>query len=206
MIRGIIINVLEGVIKRFTASGRPDETISDREYFQHYGYTSRPKAGAEIIIIREGGHFVAVASDDRRYRISLADGEVALYTDEGDKIHLKRNRIIEIVGGEKIIATTKVAEITASTSATITSPQVTVVASSQVTITSPLVQISKNVTIGGTLEVTGEITGLASVTAAVNVADAGGAKTMAAMRGTFDGHTHAHPADGITIPAPTGKM
>ena len=78
MIRGIVISVLEGVIKRFSASGRPDETISDREYFQHYGYTSHPKAGAEIIIIREGGHFVAVASDDRRYRIALEEGEVAL--------------------------------------------------------------------------------------------------------------------------------
>ncbi len=54
MIRGIIQSVFEGVIKRFTASGRADETITDREYFQHYGFTSRPLAGAEAIIIREG--------------------------------------------------------------------------------------------------------------------------------------------------------
>lgn len=94
MIRGIIVSIAEGVIKRFTASGRSDETISDREYFQHYGYTSRPKAGAEIIIIREGGHFVAVASDDRRYRIAMADGEVSLYDDLGQKIHLTRTGIV----------------------------------------------------------------------------------------------------------------
>lgn len=93
MIRGIVISVLEGVIKRFSASGRSDETISDREYIQHYGYTSRPKAGAEIIIIREGGHFIAVASDDRRYRIAMEEGECSLYDDLGQKVHLTRTGI-----------------------------------------------------------------------------------------------------------------
>jgi phage baseplate assembly protein V len=190
MIRGVVKSVLEGVIKRFSASGRSDETITDREYFQHYGYTSRPKAGAEIIIIREGGHFVAVASDDRRYRISLEEGEVALYDDLGQKVHLTRSGI----------------NVTSPLKITATAPNVDIVASVQVSITSPLVQISDNVTIGGTLEVTGEVTGLASITAAVNVSDAGGAKTMSGMRQTFDNHTHAHPADGVTIPAPTGKM
>ncbi len=52
MIRGIIKSVAEGVIKRFTASGRPDETITNREYFQHYGFSSVPLAGAEAILIR----------------------------------------------------------------------------------------------------------------------------------------------------------
>lgn len=34
---------------------------------------------------------------DRRYRLkALAEGEVAIYTDEGDKIHFKRGRIIDI--------------------------------------------------------------------------------------------------------------
>lgn len=98
MIRGFVKSVVEGVIKRFSAYGRPDaldgrEEIDNREYFQHYGYTSRPKAGAEIIIIREGGHFIAVASDDRRYRIALEEGEVSLYDDLGQKVHLTRDGI-----------------------------------------------------------------------------------------------------------------
>ncbi|PKN05561.1 MAG: hypothetical protein CVU74_01140 [Deltaproteobacteria bacterium HGW-Deltaproteobacteria-9] len=102
MIRGIVTSVTEGLIKLFTASGRTDESFEDREYFQHYGFTSRPKEGAEIIMIREGNHIVAIASDDRRYRIALEDGEVAIYTDEGDKIHLKRDRKIEIVSGAEV--------------------------------------------------------------------------------------------------------
>lgn len=195
MIRGIVKSVVEGVVKRFSAFGRPDETIDNREYFQHYGYTSRPKAGAEIIIIREGGHFVAVASDDRRYRIALEEGEVALYTDEGDKVHLKRGRIIEIVGGEKIVATTKVAEVTAAISMTVTSPEVTVVATAKVTMTTPLLEVSGSITSGG------------NITAAGNIADANGTKTMAGMRQVYDGHTHPeNGTGGGTTSAPNEGM
>ncbi|MBN2570416.1 MAG: phage baseplate assembly protein, partial [Deltaproteobacteria bacterium] len=130
MIRGKIQEVIEGVIKRFTASGRPGETITNRECFQHYGFTSRPLEGAEAIIIKEGNHIIMIASDDRRYRIALEEGEVALYTDEGDKIHLKRDRTIEIVSGNKLVATvdnevditTKMAVVTASTSCQVNSP------------------------------------------------------------------------------------
>jgi len=141
MIRGIVISVLEGLIKRFSASGRAGETISDREYFQHYGFTSRPHPGAEAIIIKEGNHFIMLASDDRRYRIGLEEGEVALYTDEGDKVHLKRGRIIEIIGGEQITATTKVAQIAAATSTTVTSPAVTVAASASCQVDSPAINL-----------------------------------------------------------------
>lgn len=70
------------------------------ELFQHYGFTSGPLAGAEYIAIPVGGnsnHVVVVASEDARYRLSVKDGEVAIYTDEGDHIHLKRGRLIEVV-------------------------------------------------------------------------------------------------------------
>lgn len=96
MIRSIISGVKEGVIKRFGGSGRPGETFADREYFQHYGFTSRPLAGAEGILLKQGNNIILIASDDRRYRIEAADGEVALYTDEGDHIHMKRGRVVEI--------------------------------------------------------------------------------------------------------------
>jgi phage gp45-like len=42
-------------------------------------------------------HGVVIVVADRRYRLqALAAGEVAIYTDEGDKIHFKRGRIIDI--------------------------------------------------------------------------------------------------------------
>lgn len=180
MIRGIVQSCVEGIIKRLSAYGRPGETISDREYFQHYGYTSRPKPGAEVIIIREGGHFLAIASDDRRYRIAMEEGEVALYTDEGDKIHLKRGRIIDIVGGEQVNVTTKVATVTASISATITAPQVI--------LDTPSVLCTGDVTVGGNITATGE------------VYDQGGIKSMSGMRLVFNNHGHgSSPGPNVSM-------
>ena len=109
MIRSIITSVAEGAIKRFSGTGRKNETFTDREYFQHYGFTSRPLAGAEAIVLKKGNNVIVVASDDRRYRLALEDGEVGLYTDEGDSIHLKRGNEIRVTTEKLIIdAGTKV--------------------------------------------------------------------------------------------------
>lgn len=108
-IRTVISSVTEGLVKRFAGSGRPGESFTDREYFQHYGYTSRPLAGAEGILLKQDNNIILIASDDRRYRVTLAKGEVALYTDEGDHIHMKRGRLVEINTRElKIMASQKV--------------------------------------------------------------------------------------------------
>jgi len=104
IIRRVVISALrEGVIKRCDASGIAGEQFLDRESFQHYGVASSPLPGGEGIMIGIGNVFYLIAEDDRRYRISLANGEVALYTDEGDKIHLQRGKIIEIKGQSKVI-------------------------------------------------------------------------------------------------------
>lgn len=142
MVRGIVKSITEGKIKKVSASGRSEETFDDREYFQHYGFTSRPLKDGELILIREGNHIVAIASDDRRYRIAVEDGEVALYTDEGDKIHFKRGKEIEIVCGNKLTATvdndveitTKRAKISASEKCEIISPDIKLTSDSTVEI------------------------------------------------------------------------
>ena len=108
-VRGIITAVAEGAIKRFGATGRSGETFASREMFQHYGFSSSPPAGAEAILIRSGNHIVSVAEDDRRCRIDVAGGEVAIYSDEGDFVHLKRGRVVEIVTETLVVkASTKV--------------------------------------------------------------------------------------------------
>ena len=52
--------------------------------------------------IVQGCMSMLIADDDRRYRIDLADGEVALYTDEGDYIHLKRDGVIAVKAGSRV--------------------------------------------------------------------------------------------------------
>lgn len=211
MIRGIVKSVVKGVIQRISATIWGDGSLDDREFFQHYGYTSRPKPGAEVIFIRQGNAIVAIASDDRRYRLEIEEGEVALYSDEGDKIHLKRGRIIEIIGGEKITASTKIAEVNATTSATVTSPTVTVVASTKVTLQTPLAEVTGDVTVGGTIDVTGAanfgntLVAAGALSSATSIADPTG--TMQGMRQIYNGHTHPeNGTGGGTTSTPTQGM
>lgn len=86
------------------------------ERFQQYGFTSVPFPEAEAIALSVGGsrsHMVVIAVDDRRYRKKdMEEGEVALYTDEGDYIILKRGRIIEVKAGEKLLVDAPEAEFT----------------------------------------------------------------------------------------------
>jgi phage baseplate assembly protein V len=74
------------------------ETAEGIERFQEYGYTSVPHSGAEAVMACVGGlrsHGIVVAVEDRRYRLKgLAAGEVALYDDLGQKVHLTRAGIV----------------------------------------------------------------------------------------------------------------
>ena len=92
MIRGLLKSCLEGVVKRFSATGMID--VEDREYLQHYGLTSRPQPGAEMVYQVQGNLVIALSSDDRRYRLRVEQGEVALYDDLGQKVHLSRGGIL----------------------------------------------------------------------------------------------------------------
>ncbi|MCY1346872.1 phage baseplate assembly protein V [compost metagenome] len=77
-----------------------DEPLDGAEHWQPYGFTYKPHPGAEALVLAVGGHrahSVVIACADRRYRVTaLEDGEVAIYTDEQDKIHFKRGKVIEI--------------------------------------------------------------------------------------------------------------
>lgn len=110
-----------------------DETRDSVERAQNYGFSSRPHAGAEAIVVCVGGsrdHSVCIAVDDRRYRVrGLQEGEVAIYTDEGDSIVLKRGREIHITSG------------------------------ALVHVAAPTVSIVGNVEVEGNIHATGTITG-----------------------------------------------
>lgn len=122
MIRGLITSVVESkAIKRFTASGRADEVIKDRELFQHYGFTSHALPDAETIIINDGNIYFSIAEDDRRYRLEIKEGEVALYDDLGQKVHLTREGIV-VSSPARITAEAPEIVATASTSCQVNSP------------------------------------------------------------------------------------
>ncbi len=76
------------------------EALDEAERFQNYGFTSVPKGGAEAVVVFVGAdrsHPVIVVADDRRCRkAGLKAGEVAVYHENGDFIHLKEDNEIEI--------------------------------------------------------------------------------------------------------------
>jgi phage gp45-like len=65
-----------------------------------YGFASVPPPGSEAIVLapgggRDGAFFIACG--DRRYRLEgLAEGEVALFSDEGDALVFRRGNKVEI--------------------------------------------------------------------------------------------------------------
>lgn len=77
-----------------------EETLDGIEHWQPYGFTAHPLPGAEALVLAVGGHrahSVVVSCGDRRFRLTaLEPGEVAIYTDEGDKLHFKRGNAIEV--------------------------------------------------------------------------------------------------------------
>lgn len=83
-----------------------EEARATVERFQQYGFTCVPFPEAEAIALSVGGsrsHMVVLAVDDRQHRKKdMEAGEVALYTDEGDYILLKRGRIVEIKAGTRV--------------------------------------------------------------------------------------------------------
>lgn len=166
-----------------------DDVADGAERFQEYGFTSHPKRGAEAIVLCVGGsraHPVIVAVDDRRFRLkSLAEGEVALYTDEGDYVWFKRGRNIEVVAGTK---------------AKVTSPLVEVIASTKVTMTTPLVEMSQELRVTGKITGTGglAISGGTGATFAGNVAVAGGNVTADGIGLKTHVHGGVQPGSGNT--------
>lgn len=72
-----------------------DEVIDDVEHMQNYGFTSHPTGGDCAVAFNGGSREqgIVLVIDDRRYRIPLEAGEVAMYDDQGNKIELLRDMV-----------------------------------------------------------------------------------------------------------------
>ncbi|WP_455424789.1 phage baseplate assembly protein V [Dryocola sp. LX212] len=114
--------------------GEPKENV---EHLEPYGFTSAPHKGAEGFALFPDGdrsHGVVLMVADRRYRIKgLQAGEVAIYTDEGDSITLKRGNSIEIQT-KNLIANMETCALNAT---------------EKITLNSPLVEATKDMKAGG---------------------------------------------------------
>lgn len=181
--RGVLTLVkAAGAVQLVQLDGLAGEQLQDAELFQDYGYTSNPPAGTMAIVLPIGGktaHGIVIATEHGSYRLkNLESGEVAIYTDEGDSIVLKRGRLVEV--------TTHTFTLNAATAINLNAPTITATASIRVAMNTPLVAASVDVKAQG------------------EVIDHGN-KSMSAMRTVYNSHTHTDPQGG-SVSAPSAGM
>jgi len=109
--------VLSLMSDAFTAQmkGLDGEVRDGAEIFQQYGFRSQPLPGAEGVLLSLGGnrdHTVILCLDDRRYTVTLAGGECAMYDDLGKYIVLKRDGSILVKANTKVRMEVPLLEVT----------------------------------------------------------------------------------------------
>lgn len=97
-----IIRVLQNLVGRGVVKAARNEKaqavdietidgLVTAEYLEPFGFTGRPKPGAEAVILQIGAtsHPICISTPDRKYRITtLQDGDVAIYDANNNSIIL----------------------------------------------------------------------------------------------------------------------
>lgn len=89
------------------------EVLDNVARVEPYGFSYRPKAGAQTYLLFPAGdrsYGVAIVVGDKRYQMSLQEGEVGLHDDEGNHVHLRRGGVIEVKAATKVVADTPLFE------------------------------------------------------------------------------------------------
>jgi len=81
-----------------------DELHDEVEHFQPFGFTAHPLQDAEVLYLSVGGNRsagVVVCVSDRRHRpTGLAEGDVCLYTENGERVYLNKADDIVHIGAK----------------------------------------------------------------------------------------------------------
>jgi phage baseplate assembly protein V len=100
LVRRAVVRAVDDAGGRQTvqAEGLAGDLRDQREHFQPYGFSGHALPGAECLMLSVGGgagHTVVIGVEDRRYRLAATQpGEVALYDDQGQVVHLTRDGIV----------------------------------------------------------------------------------------------------------------
>lgn len=103
-------------LQRVNADGLAGEKLQDMELFQHFGMTSAPPDGSQLIVLPLGGRTsaaVVIATEHGAHRFVLgAKGEMAIYNQWGDVVHLRQDRRIHVKAAAELIVETPLASFT----------------------------------------------------------------------------------------------
>ena len=117
------------------------------ERMQNYGFSGHAPGESEVTVVFIGGgrdHGVIIATDDRNSRMTgLAEGEVAVYSNEGNSIVLRRDNTIEL--------RTKTLKLIVEEDVTVETERATITASEKISLDAPDILLKGNVEIDGDL-------------------------------------------------------
>lgn len=92
-----------------------EETLSNIERVEPYGFSYRPKPGCQAYLVFPDGdrsYGFSLVIGDKQYQMDLQDGEVAIHDDQGNYVHIQRGGVIEVKAATKVIADTPLFETT----------------------------------------------------------------------------------------------
>ncbi|WP_429496754.1 phage baseplate assembly protein V [Robbsia andropogonis] len=200
--RGVIGSVAtDGAVQMITGEGLSGESLSDVELFQQYGTTSVPPKGTMAIVLPLGGessHAVAIATEHGSYRIKgLKQGELALYTDEGDSVIFNRGRVINM--------TTKTLNISAEESVNVTAKNINLTATQGATVDTPIATVTHQLAVDEQITGNGgmSMSGGSGIALTGNMKMDGDATISGdAKIGAYSFLGHKHPETGSETGAP----
>ncbi len=93
-------------LQKVQVSMLEDETHSDYDRIQEYGFTSVPLPGCQAVVVCVGGgrdNGIVVGTEDRRHRLKdLQPGEVAIYNNLGNFIKLKADGTMHVKSSHNV--------------------------------------------------------------------------------------------------------
>lgn len=153
-------------LRELQVTSQTGEVLPNMEHVEPYGFTSEPIVSPAtdafcIFFDSDKSHGVVISFCDRQFRLKeLKPGEVALYDDQGQKIHLTRDGIE--------VFTSKNLKASVGGTTTLNS-------SGNVDVTAPLTNIHGDLTVNGTVSATGDVSaGGISLRDHVHTGDSGG--------------------------------
>jgi phage gp45-like len=154
-----------GQAQTATVTTSNGSTYADVEVVQIYGSSSvAPADGALAMLFAVGGdpaNLRAIVYNPSVRMGKLAEGEQAIFTPDGTRVHAAAGGIVNIVAGNQVNITAPAVTVTAKNSVTINTKQLTISASQAVDITSPITTIHGRLTVTdqATFEADVDITG-----------------------------------------------
>lgn len=218
--RKVLLSIAHGIIEASKDDGplqfiqatyMADETKNDVRKMHHFGFSSHAPKGSECIAVSVAGNreaSVIIATENREFRFkNLGEGEVAVYSKDGDFIHFKNGKAIEISTNaltinavNTVTVNTATANVNASAGANITSPMTTV--DGDMTVTGDITA-QKNINVTQNVTVTGNVQGTGVIGTATVGAPAITAATSLIVAGTElkDYQTHTHNYNDVGAPS-----